>query len=121
MKQGLTAVFSLVVITFFHPVNAQTAHEDSIFFQTAVANTISIYKKQLGDQSPLYNGSRYSPTGFIFHTGSPYFISDSFNLGSVVYDHILFDSVYLMYEDMRELLVFRNHTDYLEEANFKCR
>ena len=113
MKPGLTAVFSLVVITFFHPVNAQTAHEDSIFFQTAVTNTISIYKKQLGDQSPLYNGSRYSPTGFIFHTGSPYFISDSFNLGSVVYDHILFDSVYLMYEDMRELLVFRNHTDYL--------
>jgi hypothetical protein len=67
----------------------------------------------LGDQSPFYNGSRYSPTGFIFRTGSPYFISDSFNLGSVVYDGILFDSVYLMYEDMRELLVARNNNNYL--------
>lgn len=113
MKSGLTAVISLIVLTVVHPANAQTAQEDSIFYQTALTNTISIYKKQLGDQSPLYNGSRYSPTGFIFRTGSPYFISDSFNLGSVVYDDILFDSVYLLYEDMRELLVSRNNNNYL--------
>src|ERR1700748_1618082 len=101
MKSGLTAVFSLVILTCVQHPTAQTAQEDSIFYQTAITNTISIYKKQLGDQSPFYNGSRYSPAGFIFRTGSPYFISDSFNLGSVVYDDILFDSVYLMYEDMR--------------------
>jgi hypothetical protein len=95
-----------------HPAKAQTAQEDSIFYQTAITNTLSIYKKQLGDQSPIYNGSRYSPTGFIFQSGSPYFISDTFNEGSVVYDDILFDSVYLLYEDMRELLVSRN-TNYL--------
>jgi hypothetical protein len=113
MKSGLTAVFSLIILTVVHPANAQTAQEDSIFYQTALTNTISIYKKQLGDQSPLFNGSRYSPTGFIFRTGSPYFISDSFNLGSVMYDDILFDSVYLLYEDMRELLVSRNNNNYL--------
>src|SRR5258707_1590565 len=98
MKSGLTAVFSLIVLIVVHVAKAQTKQEDSIFYQTALTNTISIYKKQLGDQSPFYNGSRYSPTGFIFRTGSPYFISDSFNLGSVVYDDILFDSVYLLYE-----------------------
>lgn len=113
MKSGLTAFSLLIILSFVHPVNAQTAQEDSIFYQTAITNTISIYKKQLGDQSPFYNGSRYSPTGFIFRTGSPYFISDSFNPGSVVYDDILFDSVYLMYEDMRELLVARNNNNYL--------
>jgi hypothetical protein len=117
MKSGLTAVFSLVILTFVHPVNAQTIQEDSIFYQTALTNTISIYKKQLGDQSPFYNGSRYSPTGFIFRTGSPYFISDSFNLGSVVYDDILFDSVYLLYEDMRGLLVARNNNYLLQLVN----
>jgi hypothetical protein len=112
MKSGLTAVFSIIVLFIVLPANAQTA-QDSIFYQTAVTNTISIYKKQLGDQSPFYNGSRYSPTGFTFRTGSPYFISDSFNLGSVVYDDILFDSVYLLYEDMRELLVSRSNNNYL--------
>jgi hypothetical protein len=117
MKSGLTAVFSLIVLTIVRPANAQSAREDSIFFQTALSNTISIYKKQLGDQSPLYNGSRYSPTGFIFRTGSPYFISDSFDLGSVVYDDILFDSIYLMYEDMRELLVARNNNYLLQLVN----
>ncbi len=113
MKSGLTAVFSLIVLSIVHPANGQIAKDDSIFYQTALANTISIYKKQLGDQSPFYNGSRYSPTGYSFRTGSPYFISDSFNLGSVVYDDILFDSVNLLYEDMRELLVARNSNDYL--------
>ena len=112
MKSGLTAVFSLIVLILVHPANAQTTQEDSIFFQTALTNTLSIYKKQLGDQSPFYNGSRYSPSGFTFRTGSPYFISDSFSLGSVVYDDILFDSVYLLYEDMRELLVSRNNNNY---------
>jgi hypothetical protein len=117
MKSGLTAVFSVIVLTIVHPANAQFAKDDSIFYQTALSNTISIYKKQLGDQSPLYNGSRYSPTGYIFRTGSPYFISDSFNLGSVVYDDILFDSVDLLYEDMRELLVSRNNNYLLELIN----
>jgi len=112
MKSGLTAVFSLIVLIVVHSANAQTTQEDSIFYQTALTNTLSIYKKQLGDQSPFLNGSRYSPMGFIFRTGSPYFISDSFNLGSVVYDDILFDSVYLLYEDMRELLVSRNNKNY---------
>jgi hypothetical protein len=111
MKSGLTAVFFLIVLTVVRPAKAQTEKEDSIFFQTALKNTISIYKKRLGDQSPIYNGSRYSPSGFLFRTGSPYFMSDSFNLGSVVYDDILFDSVCLLYEDMRELLVFRNNSN----------
>ena len=111
MKSGLTAVFFIAVLIIVQPAIAQTG-QDSIFYQTAVANTISIYKKQLGDQSSFYNGSRYSPTGYVFRTGSPYFISDSFYMGSVVYDDILFDSVYLLYEDMRELLVSRNKDDY---------
>jgi hypothetical protein len=117
MKSGLTAVFSLIVLILVHPAKSQTTQEDSIFYKTALTNTLSVYKKQLGDQSPFYNGSRYSPTGFIFRTGSPYFLSDSFNLGSVVYDDILFDSVYLLYEDMRELLVSRNNSYLLQLIN----
>jgi hypothetical protein len=113
MKSGLPAVFSLIFLIIVQPANAQSMQEDSIFYQAALTNTISIYKKQMGDQSPFYNGSRYSPTGYTFHTGSPYFISDNFNLGSVVYDDILFDSVCLLYEDMRDLLVSRNNNNYL--------
>jgi hypothetical protein len=117
MKSGLTAIFFLVVLTFVHPAYAQSEREDSIFFQTSLANTISIYKKQLGDQSPFYNGSRYSPMGYTFRTGSPYFMTDSFDLGSVVYDHLLFDSVFLLYEDMRDLLVSRNNNYLLQLVN----
>jgi hypothetical protein len=117
MKSGLTAVVFFILFFRVYPIAAQSAADDSIFYQTALANTISIYKKQLGDQSPFYNGSRYSPSGLIFRTGSPYFMSDSFNIGSVVYDDIVFDSVYLLYEDMSELLVSRNNNYLLQMVN----
>ena len=117
MKSGSSAVFFLIVLIVVHPAKAQSIKEDSVFYQTALTNTLSIYKNQLGDQSPFYNGSRYSPIGFVFRTGSPYLISDSFNRGSVVYDDILFDSVYLLYEDMRDLLVSRTNSYLLQLVN----
>jgi hypothetical protein len=119
MKFRLTAVFPFIVFTISMQADAQSPQEDSLLCQTAISNTISIYKNQLGDQSPLYNGSRYSTTGFIFRTGSPYFLSDSFSRGSVVYDGILFDSLNLLYEDLRELLIVKNDNYLLQLVNQK--
>jgi hypothetical protein len=117
MKPGLTAVFSLIVFAVSNPAIAQSGQDDSILYQTAVSNTVSIYKRQLGDQSPFYNGSRYSPTGFIFRTGSPYFLSDSFSRGSVVYDDLQFEGLNLLYEDLREQLVSKNDNYLLQLVN----
>jgi len=117
MKSGLTAVFPLIVFIISNSAIAQSGQDDSIFYQTAVSNTITIYKMQLGDQSPFYNGSHYSPTGFVFRTGSPYFLSDSFSRGTVVYDDLPFDELNLLYEDLRELLVSKNDNYLLQLVN----
>jgi hypothetical protein len=117
MKFSLTAVFSFIILMIGMEANAQTAKEDSLLYQTAITNTISFYKNQLGDQSSLFNGSRYSTNGFIFRTGSPYFLTDSFSRGSVMYDGILFDSLSLLYEDLRELLISKNDNYLLQLVN----
>ena len=112
MKTGLSAFILFIVLCQGSPASAQSSHEDSIIYQTALSNTLSIYNRQLGDQSPLYNGSHYSTTGYLFRTGTPYFLTDSFSNGSVVYDDIQFDGLSLLYEDLRQLLVVKNN-DYL--------
>jgi hypothetical protein len=113
MKFGLPLAFFFCTIFINKAAYSQSKEEDSILFETAISNTISIYNQQLGDQSPVYNGSHYVKPPFTFKTGSPYFLSDTFaRNSSVVYDDIQFDSLALLYEDLRELLVSKS-TGYL--------
>jgi hypothetical protein len=108
MKFGLFPVFLFAGIFQTHTSYAQTRQEDSIFYQSALAHTVSFYYNQLGDQSQIFNGSVYSAYGFTFREGSPYFLSDKFGNGSVIYDGILFDSLSLIYEDLRELVITKD-------------
>ncbi len=118
MKFGLPLVFFFFTIFSNNPAYSQSKEKDSILFQTAVSNTISIYNQQLGDQSPAYNGSHYVKPPFIFKTGTPYFLSDTFaKNGSVVYDNIQFDSLTLLYEDLRELLISKSNGYLLQLVN----
>jgi hypothetical protein len=40
MKSGLTAVFPLIVFIFSNSATAQSRQDDSIFYQTAISNTV---------------------------------------------------------------------------------
>ena len=117
IKFILSAVFPLIFCLLSNTVHAQSLQQDSILYQIALTNTMAIYYKQLGDQSQLLNGSHYASTGYNFRSGSAYFLSDSFNRGSLVYDGILFDSLSLLYEDLRQLLVAKRESYLLQFVN----
>jgi hypothetical protein len=117
MKFDFPAVFSLIVLFNCESVSAQSIQEDSIFYQSALAHTITIYINQLGDQSPLYNGSVYAAYEYNFKTGTPYFPTINFSRGSVVYDGITFDSLSLLYEDLRQLLITKRESLLLQLVN----
>jgi hypothetical protein len=108
MKFALPAVFLSVFFFLSGGASAQSQQEDSIFYQAALSHTISVYYSQLGDQSQLYNGSLYPGYDFKFREGSPYFLTDKFTGGSVVYDGILFDSLSLLYDDLKRVLVSKS-------------
>jgi hypothetical protein len=106
MKFGLAAVFSLTLLFHIEQASAQSKKEDSILYLTALSHTISVYNNQLGDQTPLFNGSLYPGFPYNFREGSPYFLSDKATGGSSVeYDSMLFTDVSLLYDDLRQLVV----------------
>lgn len=121
MKKGLWVFLPLTIGLFSHAASAQTKLQDSLIFQTALSNTLAFYYSQLGDQSPLYNGSRFIPTGFEFRTGTPYFLSEQFDSGSVIYDGINFKHLPLLYEDLRQRLVTKIDNYPLQLVNPRIR
>jgi hypothetical protein len=121
MNKGLPVFLPLVIGLFSIPVSAQTKLQDSLIFQAALSNTLAVYYSQLGDQSPLYNGSLYTPTGFTFRTGTPYFPSEQFDTGSVIYDGITFGHLPLLYDDLRQLLITKNDNYLLQLVNPRIR
>jgi hypothetical protein len=119
MKFGLLSICLLTASLFSNNASAQSQQEDSVFYQTAVGHTISVYFDQLGDQSRLFNGSLYAGIDLTFEKGSPFFISDKASSGSVVYDSIFYPNLAIFYEDYRQILVVVDHAFPLRLVNEK--
>jgi hypothetical protein len=115
MKSGLPAFILLIALFYTQRVPAQAISEDSILNQTALEHTLAVYYDQLGDQSPIYNGSLYRGYTDNFREGSPYFLGGKATPGSsVVYDSVLFINLTLTYEDLKQILI-------LEDGGFRLQ
>jgi hypothetical protein len=117
MKLGLSAFWLLTIVLFSSRTSAQSQQEDSIFYQSALARTTSVYYNQLGDQSPIYNGSLYPDLGYTFQKGTPFFLIEKTGKGSVVYDDILYPNLSIFYEDYRQYLVVIDQAFQLKLVN----
>lgn len=116
MRLGLTALaFSLFLSFSTSEVIAQLSTDDSIFYQKAVNNTIALYYQSAGDQSGLYNGSQYAGYPFAFKDEAhPFFRTNLFSTGSVVYDNILYTDAQLLYDEAGDVLIFRDTAHRLQ-------
>ncbi|HEY4935935.1 MAG TPA: hypothetical protein VII44_05110 [Puia sp.] len=117
MKFGLPALNLLTVFLFSYPASAQSQQEDSIFYQSALAHTTSLYFDQVGDQSRLFNGSLYQGLDLTFQVGSPFFLTDKATKGTVVYDSIPYPNLSIFYEDYRQYLVVLDQAFQLKLVN----
>jgi hypothetical protein len=114
----MTLSFSRLSLLFFWLAAAgnaisQSSAEDSSFYREAISNVVKIYHHSLGEQLGIYNGPRYlqHPT---LNQGHAYFNSSSLEYGTVVYDGILYDSVRLLYDEVKDELV----TEDFSQTNF---
>ena len=48
----------------------------------------------------------YIPPSFSFSEGSPYFLAAEAREGTLVYDHVFYDSAYLLYDELQGNLVY---------------
>jgi hypothetical protein len=116
---GLSWRILLFVVIFLKVLHtdAQSTSQDSILYENAYTNALSAYNKQIGDQSPLYNGSIYNRYSFFVKTGSPYFLSENFGKGWVIYDNILFSNLSMLYEDLRKCVVYKRDSEEIQLIN----
>ena len=99
---------------------AQGSQSDSSFYQSAVYNTIDLYRQFASDQSRLYNGRRYKPYDIPFVVGVPFFQSDWFTEGTIIYEDGYYDKVMLLYDEVKEpepKLGYRYNFDHLQLLN----
>ncbi len=100
------------------PASAQMSGADSNFYQSALSRAINLYYESAADQSGLYNGALYPGYPFPFKEGDPFFNSNQFDTGSVVYDGLLYNRVQLRYDNLKDVVII-NDNGYWIQLNDK--
>lgn len=103
-----------MLIFFSNKIVAQDTVSDSSFYQEALDNTMALYHQSFGNQSALYNGSMYGEYLFRFIAGHPFFNSPAPAAGSVIYDGIRYDSIYMRYDEIRDMLVINSQGERIQ-------
>lgn len=86
---------------------AQSNKSDSVFYESAVNNAITIYRQSSLDQSRFYNGRKYKPYGMGFINGVPFFQSDKFTEGTLMYEGGFYDKVKLLFDLVKGMLIIK--------------
>ena len=87
---------------------AQLSANDSTVHAEAVHNTIQQYHQFISNVAPLYNGPQYEEYDTRIQMGHPYFQSPGFNPASIMYDHILYESIPLKYDLVKNEVVIKD-------------
>ena len=100
MLKSLTSfLFLLPSLTAFpQPI------QDTTFLVKAIQNSINAYRQSIGSQAKINNGSKYLPPKET-DDHHPYFLSEDWLVGNVVYDEEQFDNVPLMFDILHSRLV----------------
>jgi hypothetical protein len=116
MRPDCTALALFFFLSFSASgVMAQLSPDDSMFYQKAINNTVALYYQSAGDQSGLYNGSQYAGYPFTFKDEAhPFFRTNLFSTGFVVYDNILHTEAQLLYDEAGDVLIFRDTAHRLQ-------
>lgn len=73
-----------------------------------MANLVQVYYQSAGNQAGLYNAPLHDLYPFSFNEGSPYFLTDSFTIGNVSYDGLIYQQVSLLYDMVKDEIIVRH-------------
>jgi hypothetical protein len=82
------------------------AQADSSIYDRAVAAAVSEYKRSAGNNDLLFIGTEYSNYSHGIN-GHPFLNTDSFRLGSVMYNGAMYYNVPMLYDILRDELVIK--------------
>ncbi|MES2796771.1 MAG: hypothetical protein V4683_12445 [Bacteroidota bacterium] len=114
IKSPAVSLIGLVLPLFINQAFAQSIENDSIFYAKAISNTIAKYNNVISYQSRLYNGKQYASYPFTFKEGHPFFESIEMSKGSIVYDNQFCLDVLLQFDEVSEVVIFKDQTHFTQ-------
>ena len=103
VKKTFVIIALLFVITILN-ASAQQSSQDT-FRKQAIQNLIALYYQSLDEQAELYNAPVYERHIPSFTSGHPFFVSDSFSNGIIGYHGLVYTSMPILYDVVRDELI----------------
>ncbi len=98
--------YILLICGLSQHVTAQNA-DDTTLHENALS-AIGVYYQNLGEESPLYNGSEYIEYAYTLQEGHPFFQVVNFINGNVNVDGMIFHDVPMLYDIVKDQLIIQD-------------
>jgi hypothetical protein len=96
----------LLICILSQHVAAQNADDTTL--PGNALNAINVYYQNLGEQSPLYNGSEYIEYAYSLQEGHPFFQMADFMNGDINLDGMIFHDVPILYDLVKDQVVIQD-------------
>ncbi len=93
---------------------AQLSSKDSSFLQNSVKNVLTFYDQNIGEQSGKFNGSQNIGYPIAVLDKNPYYNSPNFARGYIIYDHVFYNNVSLLYDEAADLVILQDSSHKIE-------
>lgn len=104
----ITLLYCAYFIPLMLTADGQNSSPDSSLYIGRLDDAVRVYRQFTGTESPLYNGVDYIAYQLPV-TGNPFFNSDQWMDGSVLYHGIQYNQVPIRYDIMRGVVVIRSY------------
>jgi len=106
MRKYVLFAFTVCLLYLSSPLQgyAQTTSIDSTSQNIKLKKAVGLYDKATGETGSFYNGQEYQ---FFPHAikGNPYYIAQDGKDGELLYNHVNYYNIHLMYDVVRGLIV----------------
>jgi len=98
--------YILFICVFSRHATAQNA-DDTTLRENAL-NAINAYYQNLGEESPLYNGSEYLEYAYTLQEGHPFFQLATFVNGNINLEGMIFHDVPMLYDIVKDQVIIQD-------------
>lgn len=95
-------------------LSAQLSSSDSSFLQTGIKNVLRFYDQNIGEQSGKFNGSQNIGYSNAALEKNPYFNSSQFSAGTILYHHVYYENINLLYDEVADLVILQDSSHKIE-------
>ena len=110
----ILCLFTILVLFSANPTYAQLSAKDSSLLKSSIKNVLEFYDQNIGEQSGKFNGSQNVGYLAAVIEKNPYFETTNFTKGSIVYDQVYYNNVYLLYDEAADLVILQDSSHRIE-------